>query len=238
MTRRVLVTRPEPDASNTARLLTALGFDPLILPLTKTAGLPEQAEVKGKFDAVVVTSSNALRHASDNLLAALAGTPGFAVGDHTAEKLKSAGFSAVKSANGDAEALARLAIDQTLAGARIAYLCGVVRRPDFEAALVSAGRTVVPLETYNTIRLNPPEDEVESALGGQDVDAALVYSAESAAALSDLLKRSAASKPLSKTVFCCLSARVATALDVQVAQIRVAKRPEQEALFDVLKAGG
>ncbi|TJX45058.1 MAG: uroporphyrinogen-III synthase, partial [Mesorhizobium sp.] len=36
---RVLVTRPEPGASRTARKLEEMGFEPLLLPLTETVAL-------------------------------------------------------------------------------------------------------------------------------------------------------------------------------------------------------
>ncbi len=40
MARRVLVTRPEPGAARTAKRLVALGFEPVLLPLTQTVALP------------------------------------------------------------------------------------------------------------------------------------------------------------------------------------------------------
>ncbi|MGB5801993.1 MAG: hypothetical protein WBG88_17980, partial [Mesorhizobium sp.] len=40
MARRVLVTRPEPGAAGTAKRLAALGFEPVLLPLTQTVALP------------------------------------------------------------------------------------------------------------------------------------------------------------------------------------------------------
>lgn len=44
MKRRVLVTRPEPAAAATARRLAALGFEPVLLPLTQTRPLPVAVE--------------------------------------------------------------------------------------------------------------------------------------------------------------------------------------------------
>jgi uroporphyrinogen-III synthase len=135
-------------------------------------------------DAVAVTSSNALRHASDKLLAALTRKPCFAVGDKTAKQARQAGFASVMSANGDAHRLAALIGDNSTPDARIAYLCGAVRRPEFEAALAQIGRKVVPIETYDTVRLEPTDSAIEQALGAQSVDAVLVYSAESAVVLT------------------------------------------------------
>jgi len=238
MARRVLVTRPEPEASRTAERLAALGFEPLVLPLTRTAALPEQSLPDGHVEAVAVTSFNALRYASDNVLAALVGKPCFAVGDKTAGQARTAGFGSVVSANGDADALAQVVISRTAPEARIVYLCGVVRRPEFENAVAKAGRTVVPAETYDTLRVQYSDAELKDVLGSRSVDAVLVYSAESGNVLTALIERPITADLLSKALFCCLSARVATALNVESARIRIAERPEQEALFGVLKAGG
>jgi len=238
MIRRVLVTRPDPDGRDTAQRLQAMGYDALVLPLTKIVALPEQTSALAPIDSVVVTSSNALRHVSKHVVSSLLGKNCFAVGDRTAAMAREAGFVSVISANGHADALAKLVIARCDRAARIAYLCGTVRRPDFEAAMAQAGRTVVPIVTYDTLRLLPSDSEIETALGGGVVDAVLVYSAESAMVLAELMKRPVGSRRLSNAMFCCLSARVAAALSVAPSQIRIAERPEQTALFDVLKAGG
>lgn len=239
MIRRVLVTRPEPEASRTAAQLVTLGFEPLVLPLTATAAVHDQTLPAGYFDAVAITSSNALRHASTQLLAALGTKPCLTVGDRTAEQARAAGFGSVVSAKGDADALARLVLDQTGPAARIAYLCGVVRRLEFESAVAgSSGRTVVPIETYDMQRVDYGEPDLEKALGQESVDAVLVYSAESADALSRLSASATAAHRLAGALFCCLSARVAAALTMKSSRIRIAERPEQQALFDVLKTGG
>jgi len=238
MIRRVLVTRPEPEASRTAAQLVTLGFEPLVLPLTATAAVPDQTLPAGYFDAVAITSSNALRHASTQLLAALGTKPCLTVGDRTAEQARAVGFGSVVSAKGDADALARLVLDQTGPAARIAYLCGVVRRPEFESAVAGSGRMVVPIETYDMQRVDYGEPDLEKALGQESVDAVLVYSAEAADALSRLSASATAAHRLAGALVCCLSARVAAALTMKSSRIRVAERPEQQALFDVLKTGG
>ncbi|MGE0281681.1 MAG: uroporphyrinogen-III synthase [Rhizobiaceae bacterium] len=237
MIRRVLVTRPEPEASKTAEQLKMLGFEPLVLPLTTTGATPDQTVATG-VDAVVVTSSNALRYASPELLAALVAKPCFAVGDKTAEQARAAGFGSTVSAKGDADALAQLVLRQTAAEARIAYLCGVVRRPEFESTVVGSGRTIIPVETYDTRRVDYSDAMLKKAFRHAGVDAALIYSAESASALSRLSEKPIVADRLSGALFCCLSARVAAALDIESSRIRIAERPEQQALFDVLKAGG
>ena len=94
MPRRVLVTRPAPETQRTARRLTELGYEPVMLPLTQTVALPvDAASLPERIDAVAVTSSNALRNASPGLIARLAGKPCFAVGDKTARQALSLDFS-------------------------------------------------------------------------------------------------------------------------------------------------
>jgi len=82
---RVLITRPEPGAVQTAKRLRALGWKPVCLPLTEISPLPAELPAGCKFDAVAIPSANAIRHARPALLRALAGLPVFAVGQRTAE---------------------------------------------------------------------------------------------------------------------------------------------------------
>src|SRR3954468_16736309 len=77
---RVLVTRPQPGASRTMRRLRELGFEPLLLPLTETVGLPVGADAASdNAVAVAATSANAVRHAPKELIGALAALPCHAV---------------------------------------------------------------------------------------------------------------------------------------------------------------
>ncbi|MBN9252948.1 MAG: uroporphyrinogen-III synthase, partial [Mesorhizobium sp.] len=92
--RRVLITRPEPGASHTARKLAELGFEPVLLPLSDTIPLfPEPSAVPSDAAAVAITSANAIRHAAPDLLSALSSLPCHAVGTKTAQAARSAGFS-------------------------------------------------------------------------------------------------------------------------------------------------
>ncbi len=94
MPRRVLVTRPGPQAVRTARRLAELGYEPVILPLTQTVALPvDVASLPDRIDAVAVTSANALRCAPAALLARLAGERCFAVGEKTARQARSLDLS-------------------------------------------------------------------------------------------------------------------------------------------------
>src|SRR5262245_6534472 len=105
---RVLVTRPEPGASHTARRLAGAGFEPVILPLTEIRPLPfHRIAGVGAADAIAVTSANAIRHAPQDLISALRQKPLFAVGGETARAAKNAGFADVFEGPGDSAGLTR-----------------------------------------------------------------------------------------------------------------------------------
>lgn len=231
---RVLVTRPEPGASRTARRLEALGFQPVLLPLTETRALPAEAALGADAVAVAVTSANAVRHAPKALVASLAGLPCHAVGKRTAEACRAAGFLSVTEGPGDAEALAD-GLAGGLAGKAIVYLCGRVRFQAFEQRLTAAGVHVQAIETYDTTGVDYGDADVVARLSGQPVEAALLYSAKASAALVRLIARPALRHLFEETEFLTLSARVAEPMEEGAGnRVRIASQPEEDALLALL----
>lgn len=232
---RVLVTRPEPGASRTARRLEDMGFQPILLPLTETVALPVSAVARDAV-AVAVTSANAVRHAPKEIIAALAALPCHAVGKRTAESARAAGFLAVSEGAGNAEALAD-AIAGDLSGKTIVYLTGRVRFPAFEARLQAEGVLLHAVETYDTVTLDYSDEAIVELLSGQPVEAVLLYSAKAAAALQTLTMRPSMRDLFEKTIVFTLSARIAAALDDGAGEkIRIAREPQEEALLELLRA--
>ncbi|MEO5756998.1 MAG: uroporphyrinogen-III synthase [Mesorhizobium sp.] len=232
--RRVLVTRPEPGASRTARLLQEQGFQPVLLPLTETVALPVDPPAKNAV-AVAITSANAVRHAPREIVAALAGLPCHAVGKRTAEAARKTGFLSVSEGPGNAEALA-YSLAREFSGKAIAYLCGRVRFPAFEQGLRVAGVGVDAIETYDTLAVSYSDEAILAHLSGQPTDAVLLYSAKAAAALQALAKRPRLAILFEKTRFFALSERIAGALDQATGkEIRIAAEPDEEALLALLR---
>lgn len=235
MARRVLVTRPQPGADATSRKLAALGFKPIVLPLTEIralepAALPDVASV----DAVAVTSANALRFAQPPLLAALALKPCFVVGAETASAARKAGLANPQVGPGDALGLAQLLGVRHGPGTRVLYLCGKVRLPAFEAALASAGLAAIVAETYDTLPSSVEAGDIAAASGGMPIDAALLHSAESARRLAVLAPD--VSNVLDSTRFFVLSPRIAAALEgIDPSRIAIAGNPNEQALLDLLR---
>src|SRR5271169_892232 len=121
---RVLVTRPEPDAARTAEKLRAAGHEVAVdslLTIEPVAFDPP----RGDYGALAATSTNALRAAGANpSMAKLKSLPLFALGVHTANAARLAGFVYIEVAGGDARALGEMLARRLPPGARVLYLAG------------------------------------------------------------------------------------------------------------------
>ena len=120
---RLVVTRPEPDASRTAALLRARGHTVDVAPLLRLELIAEADLGAGPWGGIVITSANALRAiAAHPRKAELLALPLFAVGRRSADAAQAAGFAEVLSADGDATDLARLVAARADRGRPLLYL--------------------------------------------------------------------------------------------------------------------
>jgi uroporphyrinogen-III synthase len=223
----VLVTRP--DSSGTARRLHALGHRPVLLPLSRVVELePGPNRNPAAVRAVAATSANALRFCSPALLDAMKGKPCFAVGEATARAAREKGFSRIQVGEGDVQALAERIGPHA---APLLYLCGRVRRPEFEDALARKGVMVRAVETYDTVAVEPSSAALAEALDGRPVHAALLYSALGAEGFARLRQRADAAALRGVSVL-ALSPRIAKAAGGGLA----AKAPNEDALFALFEA--
>ena len=181
-----MVTRPEPGASETARRLRALHHDPIIASLLHVR--PLALAPFGEVGAVLVTSGNAIPALPAALLpASLHGTPLLAVGHATAERARSAGFTQVASADGDAAALADLTRRACPSGAALLFATARGQGMMLAAALRAQGFVVRRRAVYaaRPARRMPPA--ALRALQEGRLAAALFLSAETARAFVRLL---------------------------------------------------
>lgn len=106
MSRPIAVIRPEPGNRVTAAAIEAAGRRAIRLPLFEARPMAWDAPDPSAFDALIVTSANALRHGGSGL-ARLLDLPAYAVGEATAEAARRAGFGvAAMGSTGSAELIA------------------------------------------------------------------------------------------------------------------------------------
>lgn len=125
MTLPLLVLRPEPGASATARRAEAMGLQPLCYPLFEVKPCLWEAPDPTGFDAVMLTSANTLRHGGPGL-DLYRHLPVFAVGETTAAAARAQGFPV--AAVGESGAQAVSGIIAARGHARVFHPCGRDRR--------------------------------------------------------------------------------------------------------------
>ncbi|MBA4094909.1 MAG: uroporphyrinogen III synthase HEM4 [Candidatus Accumulibacter sp.] len=221
MSRPLLVLRPEPGASATAARADALGFDVCLAPLFRVASVawtPPEAE---RFDALMLTSANAVRHAGAALDRYRA-LPLYAVGQATADAAAAAGFDPVLIGSADAQAL--LAEAAANGVRRLLHLCGQDHRdashPDvqIDRCIVYAADGVALL----------PEAAREALLSGA---IALLHSPRAAALFARLVDDAGLHRRSVRLV--ALSPAVARAARGGWAVVGTAPEPHDDALLAV-----
>jgi uroporphyrinogen-III synthase len=231
----VLVTRPQPGATRTSERLLCSGFLPLVLPLTEIVSLPAK-KAAGKFSAVAVTSASALRQASDEALRPLLNLPCFVVGEATAAMARARGFETVTTGDGDGASLAQTVIEESCAGARILYLTGRVRAPDFEHALRTGGVHFRTLMSYDTVSVSYTTDFLLNFFNRGKIDYCLLYSRWSAEEFVRMLGQVEIAHHLDNTSILCLSNRIADVLSgLGRVSVCVANKPNEDALFELMQ---
>src|SRR3954454_15215974 len=120
---RVVVLRPEPGAGATAERARQHGLEPILIPLFEIEPVRWDAPAAGRFDALLLTSANAIR-AGGEQLAQLRGLPVHAVGECTAEAARSSGFDIASHGEAGVDRL----LDSIASGLKLLPLCGEDRR--------------------------------------------------------------------------------------------------------------
>lgn len=174
MSRAIAVLRPEPGNRVTASAIEARGRPAIRLPLFETHAIAWDVPDPAQFDALLLTSANAVRRAGPGLAELLA-LPVYAVGDVTAEAAKRAGF--VIAATGEADAAALAARAEALGVRRALHLAGR------ERTLEQGGIVADVVTVYASDPLPVPPDAAAKLAGS----VALIQSARAGSRLAELI---------------------------------------------------
>ncbi len=209
---RILILRPEPGASATAARASALGLEPIIIPLfniTPVAWEPRDAEC---FDAVMMTSAQAARFGGP-ALALYAQLPLYAVGAETAAAVRVAGFATVRVGGGDVTRLLTIIADD--GHRRIVHFAGAQHRPSAHPALTIARHIV-----YTATAIAPPPKLPTAEI-------ILLHSARAAGQLAQIIPQT--ERGVRRIV--PLSQAVADAAGDGWAGVHIAPEPHDDALL-------
>lgn len=232
---RVLVTRPEDDARETAARLIALGHEPIIAPMIAIRFLDGARLDLSGVQAFAATSANGVRALARRTQGR--SLPVFSVGRQTAETARASGFSHVVNADGDAHALARCVANALKSeyGA-VLHATGADGTGAFASDLRQSGFKVQTEILYETPAATVlPPAAVEALRARKKLGAALFYSGRTAQVFCDRVREAGLEKKCENVVAIAISVAGSEPLSrIKFKEIRVAPAPNQDALLGCL----
>lgn len=230
----ILITRPEPAASQTAARLRALGHavtvDPMLRIAPNDVALPD-----GRFDAVAFTSINGVKAlAAHPQGPGLFHLPAYAVGTRTAKEARAAGFSRVTDCAGDAAALAGTLAATLPRGARVLHPAGEDRAADLSEMMASPGIEVVLAVIYAAVPADALSQEARAALAAGTVTAALHLSHRTVQTFLRCVAAAGLESRLAAIRELCLSHQVAEPFVKAGLGVEIAPAPNEDALIALL----
>ncbi|MGD9783497.1 MAG: uroporphyrinogen-III synthase [Hyphomicrobiaceae bacterium] len=236
----ILVTRPEPDASQMRAQIEAMGHSADVAPLLViTVDAPSDAALQGR-DGLVVTSRNGLRaleRASD--LRALLGRPLFVVGRGTAAAARALGFKDVIIGPATAKDLVPLIVDR-MKGAHgtrgiaprevnLLHLSGDKISFDLVPPLAEHGLRLDRATVYRSQPADRLLPEVQGALSRGRYDGVVLMSPLTAETFVHLVEREGLADAAAHPAYLCLSAGIAERVDgLKPGRVLVAPKPTAE----------
>ncbi len=224
---RILVTRSEPGASETAARLRAAGFEAIIEPLFAIA--PIDAAIP-EFDALAFTSANGARQFAR--LSLRRDVTVFCVGQRTAEAAREAGFTEVVSADGDVNALADLISRRLPPTLRLLHAGNAESRGDLAGRLAALGHAARFVAIFEAVPVNAPGPHLAALLGGEaQIDAVMIHSPRAAAILAGFLDDAGAR---GRFPIVAISEAAGAPLAGRTGRIELAATPDEASLISAL----
>ena len=217
----VLVLRPQPGADETGRRARALGLEVAVAPLFSVRPLDWTPPDRAGFDAVMLTSANAARHAGDGMKPFLT-LRCYALGEATAAAAREVGFAEIKVGPSDGAALLDLMAFEGVT--RAFHPCG---RDTTDLGASPVEHLDVAVYAAEAVRRLPPEAAAALGAGAR----VLLHSPRAAALFAELYEGEREFVDLA-----AISAATAKAAGTGWRSVEIATEPRDEALL-ALAAG-
>jgi uroporphyrinogen-III synthase len=230
---RILLTRPEADSTSIAKTLAEVGIESIVEPMLVIEMDSQPLDVS-RFQAILATSRNGVRS-----LAEVTETRHIlilAVGMATAETATALGFTRVRNARGDADALVSFATSVLEpSDGPVLFVRGRDSTGDVRSQIEKEGFEIEEAVTYAAFAVPSFTPEAVAALGNGDLDAVALFSTRTAEIFEKLIRMAGLSDKLRELEVYCLSDRIARAIEgLDWRRVVVSPRPDVEALFAML----
>jgi len=231
---RLIVTRPQEDADALKTRLEALGHKVILSPLLEILPLADAVIRDAPYQLIALTSANGMRAlARHPALPQLRSRPVLAVGPQSAQAARSAGFSDVTMAGGDAIGLAEyIAKTGDRRKGPVLYLSGRDSAGNFAARLEARGFTVARVIAYEARAASQLSAEVHSG-----ADGVLLFSPRTARIWVELIARSGLEAAARGMIHICISKNAGAALPETYPR-RIAAQATEAAMLDVIASLG
>jgi len=233
----VVVTRPEPDASDYAGELKAAGFDVFVEPMLEIEALDFERPDLSQYNGVLLTSANAARIPADGFDGMV-----YCVGKHTAQAAKQAGFQNIVSVNGTGvDLFEHLLSLSDVKSQRFLHVCGEHVAFPLVQRLSDAGIETDCLRVYRSKYAEQLSDDFVAALRDGQVNAITFFSKRTAEAF---IKNVGVifSESESESIFAGIKVLSISEPVVECVRVlpwgasKVSKTPDRDGMMQLLKA--
>lgn len=210
----ILVTRPEPDASELKVQLEAMGHTVTVEPLLHIELMPIKSAAFEGAQAVVATSRNGLRALAESpARPAALKLPIFAVGPGTAELARALRFARTIEGAGTAHDLVPIIARQLKPKAgSVIHLAGETLAFDLAAALENQGIAVRKFVVYRAHPAKSLTVQTTQLIAEGAFDAVILMSPRTAAVFAQLVAATEQKDSARRLTYLCLSQAVAQSL--------------------------
>ena len=231
----LLITRPIEDAKPLAQALDKQGHKTSIESLMEIRELKTTNLKLSGIQAILITSANGIRalakmYKDKNILICT-------VGDASAIAAHKLGFTNVRSASGNVEALIKMVKKElSPTDGPLVHIAGSYRTGDLAKTLRSAGFVTRRKILYDAKAVKNFSTKTNIALKKNDIDGVLFFSPRTASIFCQIVKNSNLLDNCQPIKAFCLSKAVSTAAAlVPWAKIIVAEKPNSKALLFSIK---
>lgn len=231
----ILLTRPEEEAQETAFFLKKNEFDVLFLPLfAPVQRKPLKPFSLDHIQAVIATSQRSVQAFAQ--ITSCRSLPLYAVGDRTAFVAQQLGFQNVASADGTVEDLTFL-VERACIPEKggILYISGALINHDLPHLLTQKGFQVqhdILYEMKPLIFELPPS--LIFSFKKKQIWGTLLFSPQTAFSFSGLMRQARLGENCEIGYLFCLSQAVAYSLSSLGGNIKIAKKPNQASLLEIV----
>jgi uroporphyrinogen-III synthase len=235
---RILITRPEPEATHLKKILDDAGCDAVVEPLSAVTFDDSEPIETEEVQAVIATSRNGLRAlARRSELLDLRSLPLFAVGRATATEARRLRFEHIVVGPGTgSELLTIVAASLDPTAGLILHLSGDVVAVDIAGELEQQGFRVDRHIVYRMVQAQRLSPGVISDLGTGDFDGVILMSSRTADTWVRLVSKAGLRENVRNLVHYCLSDAVAARLKpLQNPPVAVPETPSLEDMLDLIR---